>query len=93
MHSRILPSKLGIMGQCSRNSHHHKGCWLNWASARLSCSAETPHAFPGKSLLKEKLCVSQGLVVSYPFCPLQNTQLDLPWRILPLGNLLQVDLW
>lgn len=53
-HSQILPSKLGVMGQLKRNSHDHEGCWLNWASGRLSCSAENTSCFSWKSLIARK---------------------------------------
>lgn len=47
-----LPSKFGVMGWLSRSSHSNKGCWLNQASARLSCSAGSTSYFSWKSLIK-----------------------------------------
>lgn len=51
-HSQILPSKFGVMGWLSRSSHYNKGCWLNRASARLTCSAGNASYFSWKILIK-----------------------------------------
>lgn len=42
-----------------------------------------------KTLLKGKLCGSQGLVVLHDFCAQQKAQLDLPWYMFPSGERLQ----
>lgn len=48
------------------------------------------YAFPGKkTLLKGKLCGSQGLVILHDFCAQQKAQLDLPCHMFLLGGRLQ----